>query len=212
MENIERKKFYLFRHGETNWNIERKVKGHSDNIDTRFTDLGYIQLNQIMEIIEKEKIQAIFSSDLRRTYNSSMYINEKLKLPLYFTKSLRGLNMGVLEGKTLDELKNIEEAIRSLKDYTIPMPNGESINHLIERIESMMNYVYNSYQYNRVAMITHGAVVSNIKSAVKKDDYEHIDYCFVGYDGKSFDVFDDGTYTGNDREKVLVRKNRGLYE
>ncbi len=207
MIEIKRKTFYLFRHGETNWNLERKVKGHSDSIDTKFTDLGYTQLNQITEMIKKEKIQAIFSSDLRRTHNSTMYINEKLNLPVFFTKYLRGLNMGVLEGKTLDELKNIEEAIKSLSDYNVPMPNGESVNHLIERIEYMIKHVYNSYQYDRIAMITHGAVVSNIKSAIKKDDYEHIDYCFVGYDGNNFDVFNDGTYTGNTREKVLIRKN-----
>lgn len=82
--------YCLFRHGQTNWNVNGIIKSHMDDSGTHFTQTGESQIKCITELLKNAGIQAVFASDLYRTTETAKSINEYLQVPVYFTDRLRG--------------------------------------------------------------------------------------------------------------------------
>lgn len=192
-ENGE-KYFYIYRHGETNWNVENKIKWQLETIDTKFTELGFKQINTLKEIFISNKIEAIFFSDLNRARETSEIINESLKLPLYYSKNFRGLNMWNFQGKTMKEFLSNKNVKKSFLDYNVKIPWWESINDLIKRFIEGIKIIYNNYNYDKVTIISHGAAISNLKSYITKSKYEDIDYCVIKLYNDNCEVVGFGKY------------------
>lgn len=95
---INSKIIYLYRHGETNWNVEDKITGQLENIDTYFTDIGYKQINELTKKLKENQIEVIYCSDLKRTVETAIMANSELNLPIFYSKEIRGLNMGKYQG------------------------------------------------------------------------------------------------------------------
>lgn len=186
--------YYLCRHGETNWNVEKRIKGQLETIDTAFTERGIKQIGTLATFIKSNNIQAIFSSDLCRTVETSRIVNNKVNVPLYFYNKFRGLNMGDFQGKSIDCFLNDDYVKECFKDYSLVIPGGESINQLISRFKDGMDIIRNKYNYDRVAIISHGAAISNIKSEISGDKYEDIDYCILKYYNNNYEIVEYGNY------------------
>ena len=186
--------YYLCRHGETNWNVEKRIKGQLETIDTEFTERGIKQIETLATFIESNNVQAIFSSDLSRTVETARIVNNKINVPLYFYNKFRGLNMGDFQGKSIDCFLNDDYVKECFKDYNLVIPGGESINQLISRFKDGMDIIRNKYNYDRVSIISHGAAISNIKSSISGDKYENIDYCVLKYYNNNYEIVEYGNY------------------
>ncbi|MBR2289318.1 MAG: histidine phosphatase family protein [Clostridia bacterium] len=186
--------FYLCRHGETNWNVEKRIKGQLENIETNFTERGLQQIYRLRDFVEKHGIQIIFSSDLIRTRETAKTLDQFLNLPLYYLKNFRGLNMGVFQGKTMQEFLSNEDVKDCFKNFDLKIPGGESINDLIDRFMKGIDIIKSNYNYNKIAIISHGAAISNIKAFISKQPYEDVDYCVIKSDENGYEVIDFGKY------------------
>ena len=47
------KVIYLYRHGETTWNVEDRIKRQLDDKDTQFTELGMEQIKELSQKLKK---------------------------------------------------------------------------------------------------------------------------------------------------------------
>lgn len=186
--------FYLCRHGETNWNAENKIKGQLEDEDIKFTNTGIEQIKNLIDELKYEKIEAIFTSDMLRTKETSKILNEELNVPIYYVKDLRGLNMGDFQGLSMKEFLNDERVKKCFIDYSIPIPGGESINQLNERFINVLHNIILNYPYKKVAIISHGAAISNLKSYISNENYCDIDKCTIKYDDGKFNIINCGIY------------------
>lgn len=186
--------YYLFRHGETNWNVEKRIKGQMEDLKTEFTTKGKIQINDILTRIKDYDIESIFTSDLYRAKETSRIINLNLDLPVYYCENFRGLNMGNFQGELMSDFLRNENVKKAFIDYDFVIPGGESINQLNERYIKGLNIIKDNYNYNKVAIISHGAAISNIKSKLSGEKYEDVDYCVIIYKNNKYRVIDYGTY------------------
>lgn len=125
---------------------------------------------------------------------TSKIVNKQLNIPLYFYKNFRGLNMGHFQGKLMSEFLSNESVKKAFVDYDYVIPGGESINELNTRYLKGMDIIKNNYNYNKVAIISHGAAISNIKSRISGDKYEDIDFCIIKCYNNEYKVVDFGTY------------------
>lgn len=85
---------YLVRHGETQWNAERRIQ---DQSDSPLTAKGEQQAMQVATRAKELGITHIISSDLGRTRRTAEIIAQACGCDIIFDSRLRELNMGVLE-------------------------------------------------------------------------------------------------------------------
>lgn len=181
------KLIYLYRHGETNWNVEDRITGQLENIDIYFTEFGSKQINEISEDIRKNKIEIIYSSDLPRARETAINANKNSNLPMVFCSEIRGLNMGKYQGILFKDFVDEKEVRSCFNDYDVPFENGESINQLNSRVINFIKKVCEETQYTKIAFISHSATISNLKSYLTGDKYISLNKCVITYnDGELY--------------------------
>ena len=100
---------YLVRHGETEWNLARRIQGQSDS---PLTATGRLQARQVAERIKSEGITHIITSDMGRTLETAQIIASVCGCEITTEPRLRELNMGVLEQRAIESLTSEEEQWR----------------------------------------------------------------------------------------------------
>ena len=152
-------RLYLIRHGQSAGNAEGRFGGHGP---TPLSDRGRRQAEMTANILAKEGIAAIYSSDLQRAVETAEPLAKLLDLPIHQSPAFRERHVGVLEGLTFDESKAAYP-----KDYYAlvnrnihhVITKGESYRHLLRRITLKVNEVIRAHQGERVAIYSHTGAI-----------------------------------------------------
>lgn len=151
----------MIRHGVTAWNSERRFQGQ---IDTPLSAEGEQQVQLLGQRFEADgPVHALYSSDLRRTWQTAEPIAAATGLPVLPEPGLRERAFGAFEGMTLDEiLREHEEPYRRWRsrelDYAVP-GGGEPLRLFFERVSSTMQRIANRHPGQRIVLVTHGGVL-----------------------------------------------------
>ncbi len=90
--------FYYLRHGETDWNLQRRAQGHTD---VPLNPTGIAQAEAARDRLRtKCTAKVICTSPLARAYETARIVNEGLNLPLHVIDDLKECGFGVREGET----------------------------------------------------------------------------------------------------------------
>lgn len=87
----------LWRHGQTNWNIENRFQGHSD---IPLNEVGISQAKRAAPLLLSLQPNKIIASDLMRAQQTASALAEIANLPILSDAGLRETNGGKWEGKT----------------------------------------------------------------------------------------------------------------
>ena len=90
----------LWRHGQTDWNINNRFQGHSD---IPLNDVGVYQAQRAAQLLAGMKPTGIISSDLQRARATAQSLADLVRLPVEVDPDLRETNGGHWEGKTGEE-------------------------------------------------------------------------------------------------------------
>ena len=93
---IIRKPFYYIRHGQTDWNVERRFQG---SMDIPLNETGIAQAHAAKALMSGLPITHVYSSTLQRARVTADIVNEGLNLPITGMDGLQECNFGVLEGE-----------------------------------------------------------------------------------------------------------------
>lgn len=141
----------LARHGETDWNLERRVQGHSDR---RLNERGRTQARALAEELEHEHLDAIYSSDLARAYETARIVAERKGMPVTATRDLREKDFGTWEGLTDEEiLRRFPHARNS------PWGDGETTAALSTRVVGALRRIAESHPGGHILVVAHGGPV-----------------------------------------------------
>jgi probable phosphoglycerate mutase len=88
-------KIYLIRHGETDYNASRRMQGW---LDIPLNEVGREQANLSASKLVGVSIDHIYSSDLRRAYETAQHISRVVKKDIITTTQLRERDMGIFSG------------------------------------------------------------------------------------------------------------------
>ncbi len=156
------------RHGETLWNVETRIQGHL-NIDLNET--GRWQAERVGHALAEEPIHAIYSSDLRRAFETAQAI---ATTPARFTArtpttsqvtphlQLRERHFGHLQGKTWSEIETEwpeECKLWRGRDPHWAPAGGESLIALRERITTCVNELASQHLGEQIVLVAHGGVM-----------------------------------------------------
>jgi broad specificity phosphatase PhoE len=141
----------LVRHGETDWNIERRVQGHTDR---PLTEAGRAQARALADELEGEPIDAVYSSDLERARETARVVAERRGLDVTAIPELREKHFGTWEGLTDDEvLVRFPEARRG------HWGDAETTEQVSQRVLGALRRIAGAHPGRRVLVVTHGGPV-----------------------------------------------------
>ncbi|WP_436873893.1 2,3-diphosphoglycerate-dependent phosphoglycerate mutase GpmB [Kosakonia sacchari] len=157
---------YLVRHGETQWNAERRIQGQSDS---PLTEKGEKQAWQVAERAKALGITHVIASDLGRTRRTAEIIAEACGCDITFEPRLRELDMGVLERRHIDSLTEEEESWRrQLVNGTADgrIPDGESMQELSDRMHAALATCLELPEGSRPLLVSHGMALGCLVSTI----------------------------------------------
>jgi len=140
----------LVRHGETDWNAEGRLQGHTDR---PLSDFGRRQAHELAEELDDEELEAIYSSDLARARETAEIVGRKLGLPNVPEPDLREKDWGTWEGLTAAERDRVEFV-------------GESTEAHRDRILDALRRISERHPGDgRVLVVTHGGSMRRVQTA-----------------------------------------------
>ncbi|WHP80808.1 2,3-diphosphoglycerate-dependent phosphoglycerate mutase GpmB [Edwardsiella anguillarum] len=157
---------YLIRHGETEWNVQRRIQGQSNS---PLTVMGERQARQVGARLGQMGITHVIASDLGRTQQTGEIIAAACRCPLTLDARLRELSMGVLESRLLASLSPQEEQWRlSMLDGSPQgcIPQGETMAQLAERMQQALNDCLALPLGSRPVLVSHGIALGCLLSTV----------------------------------------------
>jgi probable phosphoglycerate mutase len=151
---------WLVRHGETAHNAERRLSGWDD---VRLTAAGRRQALALRELLENERFDQVWSSDLHRAIETALIAwgGEPVTDP-----RLRELDFGQLEGAVWDQIG--EPALSQLLAFEgFDPPGGETLRDFEARVDAFFSELISG----RHLVFTHGGVVRLALRAVDADGF-----------------------------------------
>ncbi len=153
---------FLFRHGETDWNREGRLQGHTD---TPLNATGLAQAEALTERLRPYRLDAVVSSDLARAWTTGRIVAEGLGIPLISEPGLREAQIGEAEGLFWPEVKSrFGETLteRWFTDDDAAFPGGETgLATRTRGLAALREFVV-AQPYRRIGVSTHGAMVRQL--------------------------------------------------
>lgn len=153
-------RLYVVRHGQTEWNKLNRTQGCGN--DLSLSNIGISQAQSIACRLKNLAVDAIYSSDLKRAYETANEISKAHSIPVYVKQELREMNFGCWEGLTSEEIRlkysDIYEVWRSNPRDTI-IPEGETLILLQERVMQAANDILSKHTGKNIIIVSHGITI-----------------------------------------------------
>ena len=160
-------KFYLLRHGETDWNKLGKFQGLTD-VSLNARGMAQAQESALAALEWEHSI--IYASPLTRTVQVAEEVRKLSGAPVVTDPGLRELSLGDLEGVTGAEMRagwaEVYNAWRE-NPAEVAMPNGESLAQLQRRAWDSILEIENSHPSAQgIVVVSHNFAIRTIICAV----------------------------------------------
>ena len=187
------------RHGESTSNLSWVTAGW---MDVELTREGLKQAEKVAERLKDEKIDAIYSSDLKRASKTAEEIAKYHDCEFILDKRLREQKKGKYEGESGGKMwDDMRDSGEDILEWT--PEGGESMGSVKERVMNFLNEIEKKHKDKTVLVVSHGgalAVISRYfyndvefdgkpdsKSAAKHK-HENTSVSEYGFDGKKWNV------------------------
>jgi alpha-ribazole phosphatase len=150
---------FLVRHGETTWNTQGRFQGHSD---TPLSESGQRQAKGLGNYLKGETLQAIYTSDLRRAWDTAKIISAHHKLEVIPNPQFREMNFGSWEGLDYREIQ--EKFPEKLAEWqknimTTAPPGGENLEQFVTRVQAAYGDIIHDNLESDILLVAHGGVL-----------------------------------------------------
>ncbi|MGL5152817.1 MAG: histidine phosphatase family protein [Clostridium sp.] len=152
---------YLTRHGETQWNINKRFQGWADS---PLTELGVKQAEALKGRLEDINVDVIYTSPIGRANDTANILKGNKNIEVVTHDGLKEFNFGIWEGMTTVELENHEEykdefynLFNNPKEYK-PF-GGETLKEVKLRAYSAIDEIVRNNEGKDVLIVTHGMTI-----------------------------------------------------
>lgn len=162
----------LVRHGETEWNAERRIQGQ---IDIGLNDTGRRQAAAAGRWLRGAGIIALYSSDLRRAQTTAAAIGTALGLVPSLLPELRERRYGIFEGLTYAEAQaRFPDGYAAFegRNAEYDFAGGESLRTMYERVTGKLQELATVHAGQSIAVVVHGGVLDIVNRFVRGNPLE----------------------------------------
>ena len=156
---MKKTEIIFIRHGETEWNSQQRMQGHSNS---DLSSVGQAQIQALGQWMKNVPFDHIYSSDSLRAKQTAEAITQFSGHELKIDLRLREKNLGVFEGLTSEEAWKLHPEVFSLfktagSKYVID--EGESTQQLQDRALEIVDEIRIKHLEERVLLVTHGGFI-----------------------------------------------------
>lgn len=176
-------KIYLIRHGETQYNIERRMQGFCDS---PLTENGILQAKSVGAGLGEVPFVAAYASDSQRVLDTAKFALGSRQIQITKDSRLKEMNFGMLEAMLqadiIAEHGDILDRLFSFKDVESKVQEGESFTELLNRTNAAVADIIAAHKDTggNIAVFSHGVTIGYLmKSLLNSEEFPHHDNCCV---------------------------------
>ncbi|ALF11160.1 histidine phosphatase family protein [Parageobacillus thermoglucosidasius] len=158
---------YLTRHGETEWNVKKRMQGWQDSPLTEKGRQDAVRLGKRLETVD---LAAIYTSTSGRALETAQLIRGERLIPVYAEEQLREIHLGDWEGKTHEEIKEMDPIAF---DHFWNHPHlytprrGERFIDVQNRAFAAIEQIIERHSEGNILIVTHGVVLKTVLARFK---------------------------------------------
>lgn len=172
-----KKDFYIFRHGETELNRQKRWQG--SGMDYDLNETGMRQAQQLAEKLTGKGLEIIYSSPLLRAKHTAEAVADKLNIPVIVEPDLRECFYGAAEGQLISDLQNsMPEIVNNWSNphfMNLRFPQGEAKNEALKRVWNVLESLCNT-SYSAIGIAIHGGTMAAMLNSLNFD-FEKLPNC-----------------------------------
>jgi 2,3-bisphosphoglycerate-dependent phosphoglycerate mutase len=158
----------LIRHGETDWNLETRLQGHTD---VPLNARGRDQAARLRQALVGETLDAVYSSDLQRALHTAHAVADATGAPLVIDTGLRERAFGCFEGLSLAEVQarwpGPAQRWRR-RDPAFGPDGGETLQDFYDRSLAAAERLVAAHPGGSIALVAHGGVLDTLYRAATR--------------------------------------------
>jgi probable phosphoglycerate mutase len=144
----------LARHGETDWNREGRFQGWAD---PPLNATGRAQAVDLSVELMAEELAAVYSSPLRRAYETAEVVAASRGLEPVTVDALREVDVGSWSGLSRAEIEQrFPEQYARWLDYGQGWEDGETYEQMVDRVVEALQELAEARDGERILAVTHG--------------------------------------------------------
>lgn len=154
-------KLCLIRHGETTWNTERRLQGHTD---IPLNAKGVLQARQMAQALKDINLafDVMYTSDLKRAADTANAIVELFGIEAKVDSVLRERHFGALQGLSIPEAPSVRPDIwqaHIARDLGHDLEGGESIKQFELRVQTALEKIQERHAGKTILIVSHGGTL-----------------------------------------------------
>jgi len=149
----------VIRHGQTAWNANARIQGHTD---IALDGMGEWQAERLAQALGDADLQAVYTSDLARAHQTAAPLAACLGLRATPYSGLRERAFGEFEGLSFAQIEQRwpEQAARwRRRDPDFGAPGGEVLRDFRQRVVASVTRLALAHRGQGIALVTHGGVL-----------------------------------------------------
>jgi broad specificity phosphatase PhoE len=156
---------FLVRHGETDWNRDRRFQGHAD---PPLNETGREQAHALATELAGEGIELVYTSDLARAVETAEIVAARLGTDVRSMRDLREIDVGEWQGLTWQEIEERYPAgARSWHEHGAGWESGETYEQLGERVVAALRRIASEHPEERVLVVGHGGTIRATRAFIE---------------------------------------------
>lgn len=192
--------FYFFRHGQTDYNIEKRSQGW---LDTKLNEKGIAQAHELAKKLSNIKFDCIYSSPLSRALTTAKIVSENTNVRIITDDGLKERNMGIIGGHLIRLTDASVDTPIYFEADTIVIPsvlffdedyipeNGESYNMYAKRVLNTIMKIAQNTDAQTVGVAVHSGVIRVLLGSIMNIKFPpgsipNAEFIRMQWDGQKF--------------------------
>jgi broad specificity phosphatase PhoE len=165
------RRVHLIRHGETNWNKERRAQGQMESV---LTEEGIAQAQLLRDRLNESGITRVYCSSSVRTRQTAQILFADLPEPIVFCDQLREIHMGPWEGRLYSDIQEADPA-NFFAFWNQPdvfeLAGAETFAKVQARALQRLSFILSENNDQKdIALVSHGVLIKTLLCDVEGRD------------------------------------------
>lgn len=167
-------KIYITRHGETQWNTQKRMQGWNNS---DLTEKGIEGALKLQERLKDVDFQCIYTSPLKRALDTTKIIRGDKDTEIVLVDELKEMGLGRWEGlehSKIEELYGEEYFNYWNKPHLYKNSSGESFYDVFKRVKLVLDMIIEKHKEGNALIVSHGVVAKAINTIASGESLENL--------------------------------------